>query len=103
MNLININQDKLNVLCETHKVKELYLFGSAINDKFNDSSDIDMLIQFYQVDLLEYFDNYMDFKEKLEQLFNRPVDLVENQAIRNPIFRKVVDREKKNIYERKSS
>jgi len=79
------------------------LFGSALNERFQDSSDIDMLIQFYQVDLLDYFDNYMDLKEKLEQLFKRPVDLVEDQAIRNPIFRKVVDREKQMIYERKSS
>lgn len=79
------------------------MFGSALNERFQYSSDIDMLIQFYQVDLLDYFDNYMDLKEKLEQLFKRPVDLVEDQAIRNPIFRKVVDREKQMIYERKSS
>ena len=45
----------------------------------------------------------MDFKESLELLFKRPVDLVENHAIRNPIFRKVVDREKQLFYERKSS
>jgi len=43
----------------------------------------------------------MDFKEKLEKLFYRSVDLVENQAIKNPIFRKVVDRDKQLIYERK--
>jgi len=40
----------------------------------------------------------MDFKESVEKLFKRPIDLVENQAIRNPIFRKVVDREKRLIY-----
>ena len=32
----------------------------------------------------EYFDNYMDFKENLEKLLNRQIDLLENQAIRNP-------------------
>lgn len=103
MNLIDINIDKLNKLCDAHKVKELYLFGSILTDNFQDSSDIDMLIQFYNVDLMDYFDNYMDLKEKLENLFNRPVDLVENQAIKNPIFRRVVDREKRLIYERKNS
>ena len=76
MKLIDSNKDKLFELCESHKVKELYLFGSVLSNKFQESSDIDMLIQFYQVDLMEYFDNYMDLKEKLEQLFNRPVDLV---------------------------
>lgn len=103
MNPIELNKDKLNELCDTHKVKELYLFGSVLTNKFNDSSDIDMLIQFNQVELLEYFDNYMDLKEKLEKLFLRPVDLVENQAIRNPIFRKVIEREKQLVYERKSA
>jgi len=103
MKLIDSNKDRLIELCINHKVKELYLFGSALTERFQDSSDIDMLIQFYPVDLMDYFDNYMDLKEKLEQLFNRPVDLVENQAIRNPIFRRIVDREKQLIYERKSA
>jgi uncharacterized protein len=103
MNLIEVNKDKLKELCDNHKVKELYLFGSIFTEQFNDSSDIDMLIQFNQVDLLEYFDNYMDLKEKLEQLFHRPVDLVEYQAIRNPIFRKIIERDRQIIYERKSA
>ena len=62
-----------------------------------------MLIQFYNIDLMEYFDNYMDFKEKLESLFKRPVDLVENQAIRNPIFRNIIERDKRLIYGREDS
>ena len=102
MTQIDLNKDKLVEICEKHKVQELYLFGSILTDKFNDTSDIDILIQFRQMDLLDYFDNYMELKEELEKLFNRPVDLVENQAIRNPIFRKVVDREKRLVYERKN-
>ena len=103
MNLIDKYRSQIIELCENHKVKELYLFGSVLTDQFNDSSDIDMLIQFNQVELLEYFDNYMDLKEKLEKMFNRQVDLVENQAVRNPIFRKVLDREKRLLYERKGA
>jgi len=103
MELVERNTDKLIELCANHKVGQLYLFGSALTNQFNDSSDIDLLVQFNQVDLLEYFDNYMDFKEQLEALFGRSVDLVENQAIRNPIFRRIVDREKQLIYERKSA
>ncbi len=103
MKLIDSNRDKIIELCERHKVKELYAFGSVLTEGFSDSSDIDLLIQFYHVDLLKYFDNYMDLKEELEELFNRQVDLVENQAIRNPIFRKVIDREKQLIYARKDT
>jgi predicted nucleotidyltransferase len=103
MNIIEKNIDKLIELCLTHKVKELYIFGSVLTDNFNDSSDIDFLVQFGQVDILDYFDNYMDLKEKLEILLGRHVDLIENQAIRNPIFRKIVDRDKKIVYERESA
>ena len=98
MKLIKDNQSILNVLCENHKVKQLFLFGSILTDNFNDKSDIDFLIQFYDIELMNYFDNYMGFKESLEKLFNRSVDLVENQAIKNPIFRKVVDKQKQLIY-----
>jgi predicted nucleotidyltransferase len=98
MKLIEQNKQKLNQLCVDHHVQQLYLFGSILTDQFNDESDIDMLIQFSAIKLEDYFDNYMDFKEKLELLFQRSVDLVENQAIKNPVFRKVVDREKQMIY-----
>ena len=98
MKLIEQNKQKLNQLCVEHHVKQLYLFGSILTEKFNAESDIDMLIQFSTIKLEDYFDNYMDFKEKVELLLNRPIDLIENQAIKNPIFRKVVDREKKLIY-----
>ncbi len=81
----------------------LYIFGSILTDRFTDDSDVDFLVEFENVDIQDYFDNYMDFKEKLEALLNRQVDLVENQAIRNPIFRMVIDRDKRLVYERKSA
>ncbi len=80
-------------------MKELYLFGSILTNKFVETSDVDLLVQFGNMDIDHYFDYYMDFKAELEDLFNRPVDLVENQAIKNPVFRKVVDREKQLVYE----
>ena len=39
------------------------------------------------INIIVYFDNYMEFKEKLEFLLNRHIDFLENQAIRNPIFK----------------
>jgi uncharacterized protein len=103
MNLIDKNINAISELCDKHKVKELYIFGSILTNRFSASSDVDLLIQFGNVDLMDYFDNYMDLKEELEALLNRPIDLVENQAIKNPIFRKIIDREKKLVYERKSA
>ena len=98
MKIIDDNKEQLSDLCTSDHVGKLYLFGSILNEKFNDKSDIDLLIQFSSVNLTEYFDSYMDFKESLENFFKRSVDLVENQTIKSPIFRKVVDRDKKLIY-----
>jgi hypothetical protein len=104
MNLITRNIEEISRICEQHQVEQLFIFGSIKSDKFNERSDIDLLLQFsHLIDPAEYFDNYMDFKEKMESVFNREIDIVENQAVRNPIFRKILDREKVLIYERKSA
>lgn len=103
MHLIDQNKDQLRRLCEMHGVRELYLFGSILTNKFNEGSDIDLLIQFHQIKLSEYFDNYMDMKEGLEVLFKRRIDLVEVQTIHNPIFLRIIERDKFLIYERKTA
>jgi predicted nucleotidyltransferase len=103
MNLIEKHIDSLIGLCKQHKVKELYIFGSILTSRFNKDSDIDMLVQFENIDILEYADNYFDLKEKLEKLLGREIDLLENQAIRNPIFRKILDRDKKIVYDRETA
>jgi len=33
-------------LCEQHKVRKLYAFGSVLTDKLNSNSDIDLLVDF---------------------------------------------------------
>ena len=103
MDLIDRNIDNLVTLCKQHKVKELYIFGSILTSRFTDHSDVDLLVQFENIDLLDYADNYFDFKEKLSKLLGREIDLVENQAIRNPIFRKILDRDKKLVYDRETA
>lgn len=32
-------------LCKQNKVKTLYVFGSVLTDKFNDKSDIDLVVE----------------------------------------------------------
>lgn len=103
MNLVEKNKEKISEICNEHNVKELYAFGSVLSSEFTRKSDVDFLILFDKVELLQYFDNFMLFKEKLELLLKREVDLVEIQAIRNPIFQRIIDRDKKLVYERKSA
>lgn len=103
MNLIEQNKAKIIKLCEKHKIEHLYVFGSVLTNDFNEESDIDFLIEFSDIDLYDYFDNFYDFKESLTNLFNRKIDIVEEKTLRNPILIRSIERNKKLIYGRKDS
>jgi predicted nucleotidyltransferase len=98
MNLIESNIERLRLLCQKHKVSQLFVFGSVLSNRFRTDSDIDLIVNFEDVDLREYADNYFSLKEELEKLFNRKVDLLEAQAIRNPFFKESLDQQKRLIY-----
>ncbi len=98
MNLIENHTNDITKLCITHKVKSLYAFGSVLTDKFNNDSDVDLIVDFQQLDVLDYGDNYYELKFSLENIFKRNVDLLEEKAIKNPFFRKNLNQNKKLIY-----
>lgn len=103
LKLIDQHISELKKRCDRYHVSELYVFGSAAKDTFTDESDIDFLVRFSGVDPLEYFDNYMDFKDSLSDLFSREIDLVEMQTIKNPILKRSIDRDKIMLYGREDS
>ncbi|MES2485112.1 MAG: nucleotidyltransferase domain-containing protein [Bacteroidota bacterium] len=88
----------INSLCKSHKVKSLYAFGSVLTDKFTDQSDVDLVVDFNAIDLLDYADNYYDFKFSLQKIFNRDIDLLEEQAIKNPYFKQNLEKQRQLIY-----
>lgn len=98
MKLIENNIQKIIALCQRHKVNKLFVFGSILTNRFNDRSDVDLVVDFDDVDLEDYADNYFDLKAGLEELLNRSVDLLESKAIRNSILRKNIDNSKQQIY-----
>ena len=98
VNLIERNIDKIRDLCSRHKVRRLFVFGSVLTDRFKKDSDIDLVVDFQDVDLYEYADNYFDLKESLEKLFKRDVDLLEEKAIKNPYLKQSIDSSKQLVY-----
>lgn len=98
MNLIERNIEKVRELCVKYNVLHLYIFGSILNDTFNEESDIDFLVTFGELDLNSYADNYFEFKFSLEDLLNRKIDLLEDKAIKNPFLKASIDSTKKIIY-----
>lgn len=97
-NLTEYSED-LSSLCTTYAIKRLELFGSASRADFDpEESDLDFLVEFADGSSMGAFERYFGFKEALEALFERPVDLVEAKSIKNPYFRRAVDQEKTLIY-----
>ena len=92
------NMDKIKALCMNHNVKSLFVFGSICTDKFNDKSDIDMLISFNSMDYGDYADTYFELADKFENLFHRSVDLVTDKSLSNPYFIDSVNKTKTLIY-----
>ena len=103
MKLIQKYLQEIKALCDKHFVSELYVFGSVLTNNFNSKSDVDFLVRFSGVEALNYFDNYMELKESLEELFSRPVDLLEIQTLKNPVLIQKIERTKVALYERKDS
>lgn len=89
---------QIQQLCEENKVKSLYAFGSVTRDDFNESSDIDLIVDFEEKDPFTYTDLYLNLKAKLETILKRQVDLLEERAIRNPLFKQQLENTKVKIY-----
>jgi len=85
-------------LCKQYNVKSLYAFGSVLTDRFNDNSDVDMIVAFNQMPIENYADNYFDLKFTLQDVLKRPVDLLEEQAIKNPYFLQNINSTRQLIY-----
>ncbi len=60
--------EQINRLCENHKVKQLYAFGSVLGKRFSDNSDIDLIVDFQSLDPIEYAENYFALKFSLQAL-----------------------------------
>lgn len=56
---------EIRLLCLRHNVNRLYAFGSVLTNKFDETSDIDLIVDFEPIDVSEYADNYYDFKFSL--------------------------------------
>jgi predicted nucleotidyltransferase len=97
-------QQKMAVaeLCSRYEVERLYVFGSAVLGHFDAGhSDLDFLVRFADREPTgKYADRYLGFAEALEQLFGRPIDLVTEESIRNPFFRREVESTRHLVYGR---
>lgn len=87
-------------LCLHYGVKSLYVFGSGSTNKFNEDSDLDFLISFSnELSIEDYTENYFTIHYKLQELFNKKIDLVTEKSLQNPFFIQSVNQSKLALYE----
>ena len=94
--------DALAALCRRYGVTRLEVFGSTARGTDYDigSSDVDFLVTFDDKNR-NNLTTFLDLKDALEQLLDRPVDLVERAAIessRNFLRRQTILSEAQSVY-----
>lgn len=80
MTAIEILKKHENILRGKYHVRKIGVFGSFARGEEREGSDIDVLVDFE--DGAKTFDNFMELKFFLEDLFGRKVDLVTVSALR---------------------
>ena len=85
-----LNRERIFQIIREHKdqinqfgVKKIGLFGSYVNGTNTYDGDVDLLVEFEKGK--KSFDNYMDLKFFLEQLFQRNVDLVTKDSVKKTL------------------
>jgi len=98
--LIERHRSEIQRLSERHHVASLALFGSAATGELDtSSSDLDFVVRFAEMPASQHADAYFGLLESLQRLFERPVDLLEDAAIRNRFLRQAIDDSKRSLYE----
>ena len=95
---INNRLIKMRELCRKYNVLSVHLFGSVLTKEFNERSDIDLLVDFRRDSFHGAFDQFMNFKSDMEDLFQRRVGLISRSTIRNQILKSEIDSSKVQIY-----
>lgn len=80
MNAIEILKKNEGTIREKYHVRKIGVFGSFARNDEKEESDVDILVEFESD--FETFDNYIELKYFLEDLFRRKVDLVTSEALR---------------------
>jgi predicted nucleotidyltransferase len=99
--LIEMRRNDIADICRRFHVSRLDVFGSAARGSDFDParSDVDLLVTYQSTIPRPTLEEYFEFREQLEALFGRSVDLVMAGAVRNPYVRADIERSRELVYE----
>jgi len=97
---LNVSYSDIEDVCQRWKIEEMALFGSVLREDFNEDSDVDVLVVFQEKPGWSLFD-LMDLQDELQNLFNRPVDIVQKKELNNPYRRQEILKTHQLVYGQK--
>ena len=74
-------------LKKKYKIKEIGIFGSYVRGEQTHTSDVDILVEFYET---PDFLTFLEIERFLEELLGVKVDLVRKSALRKEIYEQVL-------------
>ena len=83
--------------CRRWSIREFSFFGSVLRDDFRPDSDIDVVVSFDGGAAWSLFD-LVTMQQELGGILGRPVDLIEESALRNPYRRAAILSSKQVVY-----
>jgi len=94
---LSVPPESIAKFCQRWKVAELSFFGSVMREDFRPDSDVDVLVTFTAGAGWSLLD-LVTMQDELSTLLGRPVDLVEEAALRNPYRRSAIKSSKHVLY-----
>ncbi|QQS30909.1 MAG: nucleotidyltransferase domain-containing protein [Sphingobacteriales bacterium] len=86
-------------ILQTHKIRNAFVFGSAVTKEFNEQSDIDLLVNFEEgLSPLEKGELMWNLQFELEDLLQRKIDLLQESTPKNPYFIREINASKVKVY-----
>jgi uncharacterized protein len=86
-------------LCRRYGVKRLGIFGSVARGEERAGSDIDFYAEFDSPTPDQMAERYFGFIEDASRRFGRPVQVLTPRMVRNPFFKRSVERDLTIIHE----
>lgn len=99
IDLIERHRAEVGALCRRYHVRRLDLFGSAARETdFNDTSDVDLLVEFDAAHSPPAFRDFLALRQALSDLFGRDIDLTMAGAVVNPFVRASIERSRRPLH-----
>jgi predicted nucleotidyltransferase len=86
---IEAKNEEIAAACLQHGIRDDFRPGE---------SDIDLLVEFGPIEVTNLFHAYLDAREAFRKIFQADVDLVMQDAVKNKIISREIDRTKRLVY-----